>query len=143
MIWWFFSFGYTIFPLEGRLSWQVEKSNWWIYVAIVGGKFSTFLHVRKFSSLKCRRQDKLLLNNLECLNFLASMWASLLCFFACEWYSLAFVSLGSSTVKCMISICLCSWASIVITLFKSRCMCEVEEAFQLLSLSLSQNVCVK
>jgi len=104
MIWWFFSFGYTIFPLEGRLSWQMEKSNWWIYVAIVGGKFSTFLHVRKFSSLKCRRQDKLLLNNLECLNFLASTWASFLCFFACEWYSLAFVSLGSSTVKCMISI---------------------------------------
>jgi hypothetical protein len=35
--------------------------------------------LERFSSLKCRRQDKLLSNNLESLNFLDSIWAWFFC----------------------------------------------------------------
>jgi hypothetical protein len=66
-----------------------------------------------------------------------------LCFFAWEWYSLAFISLGSSIVKHMITILFVFMGFNCYYSFKSRCMCEVEVEFQLLSLSLSQNVCVK
>ncbi len=128
MVWWFsFFLGTPYPPLEGRLSWQVEKSNWRIYVAIVGGKFLTFLHVlKKNSSLKCRRQDKLLSNNLESLNLLDSMWASFFC-----------ASLHGNDIHLL----LFHLDQALSNVWFQFCLCS--HGFQLLLLSLSQDVCVK
>jgi len=81
--------------------------------------------LERFSSLKCKRQDKLLLNNLESLNFLDSIWA---CFFVLFCMGMIF------TYFCFTWIKHCQMYD-----FNFVCV----HGLQLLLLSLSQDVCVK